>query len=268
MAKSSIIATLKQYGNQQELNWDGPTPLYHQLYTLLKEQIIDGTITYGSQLPTEQELGEAFGLSRITVKRAMDELSSEKLVERRRGRGTTVTYKYKPKPVKAPLVGMLESIETMGRHTHTRTLDIAEAIPPAEVREELGLQDGDTACRLVRVRLTEDEQQPFAYYFSWTLSPVSTFSQDALKNHTRVELLRRQGVHLSRIDQLISAEPAAADVARELNLREGSPLLVLTRRSVVDQGKLVDLLQCRYNPAIFQYQMSMELNDNSEESEG
>lgn len=263
MTKTSIIATLKQYGSQQELTWEGPTPLYHQLYSLLKEQIIDGTISYGSQLPTEQELGETFGLSRITVKRAMDELSVEKLVERRRGRGTTVTYKYKPKPVKAPLVGMLENIETMGRHTLTRLLDIAEAIPPAEIREELGLQDGQTACRLVRVRLTEDEHLPFAYYFSWTLTPISTFSEEALKHNTRIELLRQNGIVLSRIDQLISAEPATSDVARELDLRENSPLLVLARRSYDKNGKLVDMLHCRYNPAIFQYQMSMELNEEN-----
>jgi len=261
LARSSIIATLQQYGRQHGLTWDGPTPLYHQLYTLLKEQIIDGTISYGAQLPTEQELGETFGLSRITVKRAMDDLSAEKLVERRRGRGTRVTYKYKPKPVKAPLVGVLENIETMGRHTLTRILDLAVAMPPADIREELGLSENATAYRLVRVRLTEDEKIPFAYYISWTVAPENTFSESLLKNTTRVELLRRKDVLLSRIDQLISAEAASADVARELNLREGTPLLLLVRRSYDSSGKLVDILFCRYNPVIFQYQMSMELNE-------
>lgn len=264
MTKSSIIATLKQYGSQQGLTWDGPTPLYYQLYSLIKEQIIDGTISYGSQLPTEQDIGETFGLSRITVKRAMDELSAEKLVERRRGRGTTVTYKYKPKPVKAPLVGMLENLETMSRHTVTRVLDIAEAIPPAEIREELGLKDGQTACRLVRVRLTEDELTPFAYYFSWTLTPINTFSEEALMKNSRVELLRQKGILLSRIDQLISAEPASPEIARELNLKENTALLVLTRRSYDKDNKLIDMLNCRYNPAIFQYQMSMELNEENQ----
>ncbi|MBU2980020.1 GntR family transcriptional regulator [Alteromonas sp. C1M14] len=265
VARSTIIATLKQTKKQQNINWDGPTPLYHQLYSLLKQQIIDGTITYGSHLPTEQELGEAFGLSRITVKRAMDELSAENLVERRRGRGTTVTYKYKPKPVKAPLVGMLENIETMSRHTRTKKLDIAQAIPPADIRGELKLSSTDTACKLIRVRLTEDEKIPFAYYLSWTLTSVDTFSDPALKDHTRIELLRQQGINLSRIDQLISAEPANAEVAKELKLREGSPILVLARRSYDEKGNLVDILFCKYNPAIFQYQMTMELGDNKNE---
>lgn len=261
MARASVISLLKKQNKQQGLVSEGPTPLYYQLYILLKDQIIDGTISFGSQLPTEQELGEAFGLSRITVKRAMDELAAEKLVERRRGRGTSVIYKYKPKPVQAPLVGMLESIETMGRHTLSTTLDISEMVPPAEVREELGLADDETACRLLRVRMTEDEKTPFAYYVSWTLVPKSRFTEAALKKFTRVEILRKSGIHLSRIDQLLSAEAARPEVARELNLREGEPLLVLVRRSYDSEGRLVDILRGSYNPAIFQYQMTMSVSD-------
>ncbi len=264
MARASVISLLKKR-SKQGLVSESPTPLYYQLYSLLKEQIVDGTIGYGSQLPTEQELGDAFGLSRITVKRAMDELAAENLVERRRGRGTSVTYKYKPKPVKAPLVGMLESIETMGRHTLTRTLDIAETIPPAEIRQELGLEEDAVACRLLRVRLTEDEKLPFAYYVSWTLAPASCFSEAALKKSTRVEILRNSGVSISRIDQLLSAETADATVARELNLKIGDPLLILVRRSYDNDGKLIDILRGSYNPAIFQYQMSMSLNDEGQE---
>ncbi|WP_317928547.1 GntR family transcriptional regulator [Halioxenophilus sp. WMMB6] len=266
MARASVIALLKKRSKQQGVITEGPTPLYYQLYSLMKEQIVDGTISYGAQLPTEQELGDAFGLSRITVKRAMDELASEKLVERRRGRGTSVTYKYKPKPVKAPLVGMLESIETMGRHTVSNILDIAELPPPAEIREELGLANEETACRMLRVRLTEDEKVPFAYYISWTLAPKKLFSEAALKQHTRVELLRKSGVYLSKIDQLLSAEPAKAEVARELNMREGDPLLVLVRRSYDTAGKLIDILHGSYNPAIFQYQMTMSLDEEKPEA--
>ncbi|GAA6184974.1 MULTISPECIES: GntR family transcriptional regulator [Alteromonadaceae] len=267
MSKLTIIKTLKQYSQHIGLEWNGPTPLYHKLYSLLKDQIVDGTISYGAQLPTEQELGEAFKLSRITVKRAMDELAAEKLVERRRGRGTSVTYKYKPKPAKSPLVGLLENIETMGRHTLSRTIEISQTVPPADIREALDLKDGETACRLLRVRLTEDEKVPYAYYISWTLTPASTFNAEALNNHTRIELLRQIGIDISRIDQIISAEVASPEVARELNIREGSPLLVLERRSYDSNDKLVDILYCRYNPSIFQYQMTMDLDGYKENAQ-
>ena len=99
------------------LEQDIPTPLYFRLYTLLKNAILDGTIENGAQMPTEQQLADNFGVSRITAKRAMDELASEQLVERHRGKGTHVTYEYSPQPVKAPLVGMLQEIESMARHS-------------------------------------------------------------------------------------------------------------------------------------------------------
>ncbi|RME67622.1 MAG: GntR family transcriptional regulator, partial [Alphaproteobacteria bacterium] len=68
-----------------------PTPLYHQIYVLMREKIISGVYHDGSLIPSEHELEKMFGVSRITAKRALDELASEGLVTRRRGRGTTVT---------------------------------------------------------------------------------------------------------------------------------------------------------------------------------
>jgi len=258
--KSSIDALMKNLGPNAGLDSHVPTPLYYQLYSLLKKQIEDGTIGYGAQLPTEQELGEAFDLSRITVKRAMDELAAESLVERRRGRGTSVIYKYKPKAVKAPLVQMIESIETMSRHTLTKVLDLNYAVPPADIREEFGIGQSDSLHRLLRVRLSEDDKLPFAYYTSWTKAPEECFSKSLLKKNTRVELMRKKGIELSRIDQRLSAEEASEDVAAELNLDVGAALLVVERRSYDVDENLTDVLRSQYNPKIFQYQMSMTLD--------
>ena len=69
-------------------------PLYHQLYLLLRNSITNGTVEFGEQMPTEQQLSDTFGLSRITVKRAMDELAADDLIARRRGKGSHVTYQY------------------------------------------------------------------------------------------------------------------------------------------------------------------------------
>ncbi len=119
---SSIVEIFSE-SQIQTLSQDAPTPLYFRLYSLLKDAILNGTIGTGIQMPTEQQLAETFGVSRITAKRAMDELAAENLVERRRGKGTHVTYQYKPGPVKAPLVGMLQEIESMARHSDVKVID-------------------------------------------------------------------------------------------------------------------------------------------------
>ena len=80
------------FGKQllNKLNAEYPTPLYFQLFSLLKGMILNGTFAYGGSIPTEKDLAVAFNVSRITAKRSMDELANEGLIERRRGVGSHV----------------------------------------------------------------------------------------------------------------------------------------------------------------------------------
>jgi len=148
------------------LSSDAPTPLYFQLFSLLKNMILDGTLPYGERIPTEEQLAAVFDVSRITAKRSMDELAKEQLVERRRGKGSHVIYKYTPKPVKAPLVGMLQEIESMARNTHATVIECNMMTPPRQIRDELELASNGTALHLIRIR--EREGLKFGYYVSWT----------------------------------------------------------------------------------------------------
>ena len=120
-----------------QVSKSSPTPLYHQLYSLLKARILDGTLALGLRLPPEEQLADLFKVSRITAKRAMDDLATEELVERRRGRGTHVIYQYSPKPVQAPLTGMLQEIESMARNSSAQILDYGMRAPPQAIREDL-----------------------------------------------------------------------------------------------------------------------------------
>ena len=106
---------------RQQLVKDAPTPLYFQLYTLLKSCIVDGTFQRGMRLPTEKELSDEFGISRITAKRALDELAGDNLVERRRGKGTHVRPEraaHRSGPLAHGLEGILDLEEMTIRAEH------------------------------------------------------------------------------------------------------------------------------------------------------
>ena len=75
MAPDSLSALLEDNAHRLLRN-DLPTPLYHQMFTLLRDRILSGDIPCGSRIPTEFDLAEAFGVSRITAKRALDELAA------------------------------------------------------------------------------------------------------------------------------------------------------------------------------------------------
>ena len=242
------------------LRQDDPTPLYFQLYSLLKNNILNGTIEDEQQLPTELALSASLSISRITAKRALDELAAERLVTRQRAKGTYVTHKYVPKPVKAPLVGMLQEIESMARHSNVKVLEVAETLPPASIREEFGLASGETALKMTRVRIRDDE--PFGYYASWSLGLRSNIDKKTLATTPRLEIFRQNGIEIAHVRQILTAEAASADVAAELQVTPGFPLLSMLRRSFDRDEKLVDYLHALYHPDRFQYNMDLTLDQS------
>ncbi len=255
----SSIDLLISPQQRKALDPDSHSPLYYQLYSLLKNLILNGTLPNGTLMPTEQQLSDAFGVSRITAKRAMDELAAEKLVERRRGKGSHVIFKYTPGPVKAPLVGMLQEIESMARQTEVRVIEVARLQPPAEIRGELSLDSGDTALRIVRVRSRDGE--PFGFYESWTVGLKKKPSNKKLETTPRLEIFREQGINITHVKQTLTAISASEDVARALNIKPGIPLLSMVRRSYDSSEQLMDFLHVRYNPEHFQYQMDLTIDE-------
>ena len=251
---TELLASLK---SEWELVQDGPltrAPLYHRLYSVLREAIVDGTITYDAQMPTEQQLASTFDVSRITAKRAMDDLAAENLIARFRGKGSHVTYRYKPQPVRAPLVAMLEDLIEMGRHSMIRVISIKKVVPPAAIREQLGLSDQDTVRKVVRV-LSNEDREPYAHYVSWTAGATSGFTKKNLESRARLDVLRDCGFKFSKVDQVLSAENASAKIALELQVEPGEALLSVRRNSYNEHGIVVDVLECLYNPGRYQFAM-------------
>ncbi len=242
------------------LSTEAPTPLYFQLFSILKNMILDGTMPYAERIPTEEQLAIAFNVSRITAKRAMDELAKEGLVERRRGKGSHVIYKYTPKPVQAPLVGMLQEIESMALNSHATILECDMSTPPRAIRDELEISDGQQALHLVRVR--EREGLKFGYYVSWTTGVEVPSDASLFETKPRLSYFRENGLLVTHVTQTLSAAAASGEIAASLGVPQGSPLLTLTRRSYNKDGDdehLRDHLTVFYNPEHFQYEMDLKV---------
>lgn len=232
-----------------------PTPLYFQLYKLLQQNILNGTLENGAQLPTEQQLSQKFDISRITAKRALDELSAEGLVARKRAKGTHVTHTYKPKPIKAPLIGMLQELEFMGQHSNAKVLNVARIPPPREIATQFTLKSKQTLVRMTRVRSKETEA--FAYYTSWSKGLDKHIDIQMLESTTRLQIFKMNGIDIKHVKQMLSAEAASVEIAEAFGVEPGYPLLTLIRRSFDKNENLVDYLHARYHPERFQYYMDL-----------
>ncbi len=231
-----------------------PTPLYHQVYLILRNKIQTGEYPFDTVVLSEQETSEKFGVSRITAKRALNELADDGYVKRERGRGTRVIYKSPTPAVKASVEGLLENLLTMGLETDVRLLSFDYVRPDCEVARALQCDDDSEVQRAVRVRSLEGE--PFSFLTTYVPEHIGrSFSGDDLASRPLLALLERSGVIVGKAEQTISATLADMEVSAELGLELGSPLLSIQRIVYDQEERPVEFIKGLYRPDRYQYHM-------------
>lgn len=233
-----------------------PTPLYHQIFLILRDKILDGSYAHDSVVPSEQELGTMFGVSRITAKRALDELAASDLVVRQRGRGTRVRYLAPSPPVRSSVEGLLENLIAMGLETEVRLLAFGYVRAAPTVAQALACKAGTTVQRAERVRLLEGE--PFSYLTTFVPEAIGrSYSEDDLAEQPLLVLLEREGITVDQAEQTISATLADNTAAPLLGVGVGSPLLRINRIVYDQNGRPVEYITALYRPDRYQYRMDL-----------
>lgn len=242
--------------NRRTIDPHSPAPLYYQLYTMLRDAIVSGALRSGSKMPSEKELAATFDVSRNTARRALAELAIEKMVVRRRGRGTVVDYNKQHGPIHAPLTDLMQGLDEIERKTKVTALRIHFAVPPTEIVKRFGTAN-EELCNLHRLRTMHTS--PYVYYDTWTRGFDRTLTKRKLETNARFELFVEYGIEIARIEQYLSAERATPEVAKALTIGTGKPLLKRVRYSYDSDGALVDFLTGLYNPDLFSYKMEAVL---------
>jgi GntR family transcriptional regulator len=243
-----------------------PLPKYHQVYLLLREQLQEGR--FGEGLPGEHALSSSFGVARITVRRALQQLADEGLITREPGRGTKATAlagaKASPGPSKnkkaperkAQLSGLLENLVTMGLQTRVKVLSVEVVGATDEVAHQLQLAPGTQVQKAQRVRSTADG--PLSHITTWVPQTIAChFDRKALSQKPILMLLEASGVQVGRAVQTLSARLADAEVARHLDVAIGSALLSVRRLILDDQDRPVQWLHGLYRPDRYEYAMQL-----------
>jgi GntR family transcriptional regulator len=234
-----------------------PTPLYHQIYLILRGQISDGKLAAGAQVPGEEELARQFNVSRITARRALAELAAEGLVTRGRGRGTHVTHRNEPPPVRGAVEGLIENLMAMGLKTQVELIDFGYEAAAPDVSAALQVEAGAEVQRAVRVRSLE--AGPFSYLTTFVPAEIGRkFGRKELAREPLLALLERSGVVIGAADQTISATLADTHVAPLLKTAVGTPLLRISRVVHDGSGHPVEYIIGLYRPDRYQFRMSLD----------
>jgi GntR family transcriptional regulator len=236
-------------------------PLYVQVFDLVRDKIMRGAYPAGSLLPGEQELSRLFGVSRITVKRALNELAASGYVARQRGRGTVVTFNPAAPVVVGNFENLFQSLREMGLATRVDLLDAHEEPANAAIAGLLGLAAGTPVLRAVRLRKIEEE--PFSYLITHVPGAIARlFDPAALATRPLLQLLDEAGHRAVEAEQWISAVAATPETAKALGLAPGAPLLRIVRTMRDDSGAGVEALEGFYRPDRFQHHMRLTRRRN------
>lgn len=230
-----------------------PVPLYHQVATHLEQAIITGKIPPGTLLDNEIQLAQDLGLSRPTMRRAMQHLVDSGLVVRRRGIGTRVVQPTVRRSLE--LTSLNEDLEAAGQRPHTEVLGFEETVADEEVAEGLGIETGSPVVHIDRLRWARD--LPIARMSNWLPPDVVNFDAADLEEHGLYELMRRAGVVLHSAKQSVGARNARGSEARTLQEPRGSSLLTMTRISYDDHGRAVEYATHLYAASRYAFEISL-----------
>ncbi len=230
-----------------------PAPLYHQIYLVLRGVIREGAFPPDALLPGEQALAKLFAVSRITVKRALNELAADGLVSRHRGRGTQIIGRPTAPVVRSSFDELLQSLHQMGLVTEIELLEsTGVSAGGAGVAGQMGLAAEAALQRVVRRRRLEGE--PLSYLVTYTPAAIAAhYTERDLASTPFLTLLERAGATPAEAEQWITAVAAEPQVASALGVGASAPLLKIERVMRDAGGRVVQLIHGWYRPDRFQY---------------
>ena len=224
---------------------DSKLPIYHQLYEILRANIVSGEWQPGHMLPPESELIARYRVSRITVRQALEALVNEGLIYRQQGRGTFVA-----RPTVAQglvrIVSFTEDMRQRGFEPGTKVLAAGLIPAPAEIAEQLDLEPGQELVHLERLRLANGE--PMSLEVSYLVHRYCSgiLQGDYAASPLREALERTCGIRLVRARQVIRASLASDRMAQLLSVAPRSALLFIERVSYSQHSLPVEFLRIYY----------------------
>lgn len=231
----------------------GPIPLYYQLEKNLRERIEKGEFTPGALLPSEDQVCEQYGVSRITVRRALDGLFQQGLIVRRRGVGSFVSESRHG--INSHLTGSLPEFLASAALMSVRRLSMGAAEPPLEVQALFDLDVDEQAWLMTAVGILDGE--PVTYIEFWFPREIGeklnfrTWQSD-LPVIRQVE--RELDIRVTKAHQLVESDRAGPVAAEHLGVEDVTPILKV-KRTYYSGTRPVEVAYVRYHPERYRYEI-------------
>ncbi|MBX3195339.1 MAG: GntR family transcriptional regulator [Schumannella sp.] len=219
------------------------------------EAIIDGGLAPHEKLPTERELADEFDISRLTVRRALDQLENDGVVYRVQGAGTFVSEKSITKSFE--LTSFSEDMRARGLVPGSHSVRVEVIAAGARIGYALGLSPAEQVVHIRRVRTADDS--PMCVEDSYLPESLVPSLVERLGNESLYRVLDEQfSLRIERADQVIMVTVLEPALATELQVPAFSPAFLVTRTSFDERGRAVEFAESLYRGDRYSYEMSVD----------
>ncbi len=236
-----------------QLDRNSPVPLYFQAAQALEQAITSGKLPPGTRLHNELLLAEGLGLSRPTMRRAMQHLVDKGLIVRRRGLGTRVVQPTVRRSLE--LTSLFDDLQRTDQKPTTVVLSFATVKATLPVAAALAVDEGQKVLRFERLRSAGGK--PVARMTNYVPADLIETTADELATKGLYSLFRAAGITLHSATQSIGARTATATEAKQLEESKGAALLTMTRTAYDDRGIVVEYGSHVYAASRYSFELSL-----------
>ncbi len=223
------------------------TPLYHQIVENLRHLIQTKKLKPGEMIPSEWELSEIYGVSRLTVRRALDDLVRDGLLVRRHGVGTFVAQTSVAQIYPSEL-SFSRNMAQIGLKPSSRVIRLRTMPAPSEIARKLGLEEGDEVFELVRLRLADEQPLMLETTYLSARRFPDLPEADLVTGSLYRFLSDRYKVDIAALDHVLEPTLLTEREARLLEVEPGAPAILSEMVGMTEQGVPIEYtwsLTCR-----------------------
>ena len=235
------------------LDRSSPVPLYFQVAEQLERAIVSGQIEAGERLDNEISMAQDLGLSRPTMRQAIQVLVDKGMLVRRRGVGTQVVQGQVRRQVE--LTSLFDDLSAAGQHPSTKVLEQALVDAPEDVAHELQVDVGEPVWSLRRLRSIG--QEPLALMHNYLPRDVADLAGVDLTPQGLYSYLRDAGYVIRVARQRIGARRVREGETRLLREDLDAPLLSMQRTAYDSSGRAVEYGRHVYRPELYSFDMTL-----------
>jgi GntR family transcriptional regulator len=226
------------------INKNSHVPIYVQIEEILKEKILHGDYAVGLAIPSERELSETFGVSRMTVRQSIIQLVNSGLLYREKGRGTFVASPKFEQPLNG-LTSFTEEMRNRGMKPSSKIITFEKQIPSFDIRDDLKLDEGEEVFFITRIRNADDK--PMAIERSYIPNKLlPNLSKEKLHGSFYNLVENEYGFEIKNAIQQMEASIITKEDAKYLNMDTTGVVLIIKRTSFLSNGQPFEIVRSAY----------------------